>query len=91
MASLPPVPIWGGHLRFQTFPSQTRAGMGLSGERVLTVSHTTGNQASRPHKETNGDIQFLSRKIRPLASEKVLLSAFPKEVINLSKDKSVLF
>lgn len=63
----------------------------LKGERVFSVSYTISNQASRSKKETNRDITFLSRKIRTLASDKLLLSAFPKEAINFSKDKNVLF
>lgn len=63
----------------------------LKGERVFSDSYSTSNQASRSKKETNGDVNFLSRKIRTLASEILLLSAFPKEAINFSKDKNVLF
>lgn len=50
---------------------------------------TTGNQASRSHKETTRDIKFLGRKIRTLASEKWLLLAFPEEAIHFSKDERI--
>lgn len=52
---------------------------------MFRVPHTTGNQASGSHKETKGDIEFLSRKIRSPTSENMLLSVF-LEAIDVPKE-----